>query len=64
VRRIERVVPANSSHLIVHPIVHVADELPDGVREIALAPSREFEGNILDASQWISVGGLAVHEFD
>ena len=64
VRRINGLLAANPPQLVIHPVIHVAHKLPDGVRNIVSTPSRKLERNVFDASERVSVGGLAVQEFD
>ena len=48
---------------VVHPIVHVVDELPDGVG-VALDCARgEIWREVFDAADWVGVCALAVEEF-
>jgi len=54
----------NALQLIAHPKVHVAQELPDGMREILDAPPGKFDRNILNTSQWIGMRTLAVQKLD
>src|SRR5580704_7192272 len=52
----------NFAEIVMHPIVHVLHDLPDGVRIARDGSRRELRRNIFDASDRIHMGALAVHE--
>ena len=53
----------DAGEVMIHPIIHVQDDLPDGVRITGNAEGSKFSGQIFDASDGIDVGAFAVDEF-
>ena len=60
---IGRPLAANAAQFVVHPVVHVEDELSDGVGKTFHVACSEFCRKILDAGQRISMSTFAVQQF-
>ena len=60
---IGRLLARNGRQIVIHPVIHVQHDLPDGMRIARNSPRRKFDGNIFDGSDWIHVCASAIHEF-
>jgi len=60
---IGRFLAAHATQIVVHPVVHVEDELSDGVRETRDLARCEFGGKIFDAGEGIGVSAFAAEQF-
>src|ERR1700686_4342450 len=61
--RVRSILSRDFAEVVVHPIVHVLHDLPDGMWIVRYRPGCQFRRNIFDASDRIHVGTFAVHEF-
>jgi hypothetical protein len=61
--RIRGPLAANAAEFVVHPIIHVEDELSDRVRKSRDLPPGEFSGKIFNARQRVSMSALAAKQF-
>jgi len=60
---IRRLLIAHATQIVVHPVVHVEDELSDGVWETRDLARCEVGGKIFDAGYGIGVSALATEQF-
>jgi len=60
---IQRLLTANTAQFVVHPVIHVEDELSDGVGKAFYVPARQVGGKIFGAGYGIGVGAFAVEQF-
>lgn len=61
--RIRGFLTARTVQIVVHPIIHVEDELCDRVRKSGYVACGQLGGKIFDANQGIGVRALAVKQF-
>jgi hypothetical protein len=55
--------PANATQFVVHPVVHVEEELSDRVRKAFHVACRHFGGEIFNTGHGIGVRALAAEQF-
>jgi hypothetical protein len=60
---IRRLVTANAAQFVVHPVIHVEDELCDGVGKAFDVAACKVGGKIFDAGAGIGVGAFSVEQF-
>jgi hypothetical protein len=60
---IGRPLTTNAAQFVVHPVIHVEDKLPNGVRKSRNLPCRQFVRKIFDASKRIDVSASAAKQF-
>ena len=53
----------DASKLVFHPVIHVLDDLPDGVGIVGNGLIREIGGNIFEACDGADMSALAVDKF-
>ena len=55
---------SDSLEFVVHPVIHVEDEIGDGVWKSGDAALREVSVDVFDARSGVDMGAFAVEEFD
>src|ERR1700674_1012250 len=61
--RVRSILSRNLAKVVVHPIVHVLYDLPDGMRTVRYGPGCQLRRNIFDAGDRVHVGAFAIHKF-
>src|SRR5260370_7724470 len=61
--RVRSILSRNFAKVVVHPIVHVLHDLPDGMRIVRYGSGCQLGRKIFDAGDGIHVSAFAVHEF-
>src|SRR5258706_11018360 len=56
--RVRSILARDFAEVVIHPIVHVLYDLPDGMRIVRYVPGCQFRRDIFDAGDRVHVGAL------
>jgi len=63
VLRVCGLLATDALEFVAHPVIHVENELGDGVRKAGNLPGRDIGRNVFDAGKWIDMSAASAEEF-